>query len=197
MIYKKMLAIMSDISAIGKNEKNRVQGFNFRGIDAVYNELHNLMAKHGVFSTPEVMADSYTERQSKNGGNLIFRILTIKYTFYAEDGSNVQCTVIGEGMDSADKAASKAMSIAHKYALTQVFCIPTKEQKDPDYESHPDSVPVKPDTKLVDEWYTSFLGCETITDLQEAFPAAIKSATTTMSKAAIVIAKDIRKKELA
>ena len=48
----------------------------------------------------------------------------------------MQATVVGEGMDSGDKAANKAMAIAHKYALLQTFCIPTEEQKDPDAETH-------------------------------------------------------------
>ena len=59
----------------------------------------------------------------------------IKYTFYAEDGTFVTAVVIGEGMDSGDKATNKAMSIAFKYALFQIFCIPTEEMADPDSES--------------------------------------------------------------
>ena len=67
---------------------------------------------------------------SQKGGTLIYSICRIKYTFYAEDGSNVSAVVIGEGMDSGDKATNKAMSIAFKYACFQVFCIPTEEMKD-------------------------------------------------------------------
>lgn len=39
-------------------------------------------------------------------------------------------------MDSGDKASNKAMAIAYKYALFQVFCIPTEEMTDPDGESY-------------------------------------------------------------
>jgi hypothetical protein len=70
---------------------------------------------------------------------LIYSICTIKYTFYAEDGSSVSATVIGEGMDSGDKATNKAMSIAFKYACFQVFCIPTEEMKDPDADTPEES----------------------------------------------------------
>jgi hypothetical protein len=92
-----------------------------------------LMAKHKVFTMPNVIDSKTEERKTSKGGNLIYRILTIEYTFYAEDGSNVKAVVIGEGMDSGDKAANKAMSVAHKYALFQALCIATKE--DPDKES--------------------------------------------------------------
>ncbi len=39
-------------------------------------------------------------------------------------------------MDSGDKSANKAMSAAYKYALMQVFCIPTDEPKDTENETH-------------------------------------------------------------
>jgi hypothetical protein len=64
--------------------------------------------------------------------------LKIQYRFYADYGSSVEAVVIGEGMDSGDKASNKAMSIAHKYAFFQVFCIPTEEvaASDPDNYTH-------------------------------------------------------------
>jgi hypothetical protein len=136
LIYSKMIAINRNIEAIGKNEVNQMQRFNFRGIDTVYNEVHDIMANEGVFNVPEVIEDRTEERKSKSGGALIYRILKMRYTFFAEDGSSVQAVVIGEGMDSGDKASNKAMAIAHKYALLQAFCIPTSDTKDPDAESH-------------------------------------------------------------
>ena len=35
-------------------------------------------------------------------------------------------------MDTGDKASNKALSIGLKYAMLQVFCIPTEDEKDPD-----------------------------------------------------------------
>ena len=136
LIYKKIAAILADSDAIGKDRINNQQGFRFRGIDDVYNSLHPILAKHGVFSTTTVLEDRTEERQSARGGTLIYRILKVQFTFYAEDGSFVQSVVIGEGMDSGDKASNKAMAIAHKYALLQLLAIPTEDAKDPDAESH-------------------------------------------------------------
>ena len=144
-IYKSISAIMADIGYINKNRKNTQQGFKFRGIDDVYNALHAILAKHKVFTVPEVLDERTEERKTQKGGNLIYRVLKIKYTFYAVDGSSVSCFVIGEGMDSGDKAGNKAMAVAHKYALLQTFCIPTEEEKDPDAETPPQSEP-KPKT---------------------------------------------------
>jgi hypothetical protein len=141
LIYKAIADAMEDVGAIGKDKRNDQQRFNFRGIDDVYNKLHRVMAKHRIFTAPEVIQTQSQERQTKSGGTLIYRILTITYHFYTVDGSSVAVTVIGEGMDSGDKASNKAMSIAHKYALFQLFMIPTQEVVDPDAESPPPSKP--------------------------------------------------------
>jgi hypothetical protein len=134
-IYQAIPKIASEVGAIGKDRSNDVQHYKFRGIDDVYNALNALMAKHGVFTVPKVLEHAREERPSKSGGILIWTILKIEYTFYADDGSNVVVVVIGEGMDSGDKSANKAMSVGHKYALLQVFNIPTEEPKDPENDS--------------------------------------------------------------
>lgn len=135
-IYGAISAIMNDIGAIGKTSKNQQQGFMYRGIDAVMNALNPAFIKHKVFVVPEVLEMTREERTTKSGTALIYTMARVRYTFYAEDGSNVQAVVIGEGMDSGDKSCNKAMSIAYKYACFQVFCIPTEEFKDPDGESY-------------------------------------------------------------
>ena len=140
-IFKAIADTMNDVSAVGKNSKNEKQNYNFRGIDAVMNALHPAMVKNRIFVVPEVLDQQREERQSKNG-KLIYSICKIKYTFFADDGSNISATVIGEGMDSGDKATNKAMSVAFKYACFQVFCIPTEDMTDPDAETSPPSVPV-------------------------------------------------------
>ena len=135
-IYESISSVMNDVGAIGKNTKNTQQGFMFRGIDAVMNALQPALIKNHIFVVPEVLEQTREERITEKGKTLIYSICRIKYTFYAEDGSNISAVVIGEGMDSGDKATNKAMSIAFKYACFQVFCIPTEEMKDPDEECH-------------------------------------------------------------
>ena len=135
-IYQAIIGVMSDIGVIGKEKKNAQQGFKYRGVDDVMNALQPVMVQHGLFVVPEIIDQKREERQTNRGGNLIYSVCTVRYTFYANDGSSVQCVVVGEGMDSGDKATNKAMSIAFKYACFQVFCIPTEEMKDPDAEVH-------------------------------------------------------------
>lgn len=136
-IFQAMNQIMTEVGPISKARRNEKQGYMFRGIDDVYEALQQVMAKHGVFTTSKILSFNSEERSSKSGSAQISRVLHIQYTFYsAVDGSSVTTEVIGEGFDSGDKASNKAMSVAHKYALLQAFCIPTNEAKDPENDSH-------------------------------------------------------------
>jgi len=135
-IFKAIPAMLASIGYIGK-DKECTQGarFKFRGIDDVYNAIHPLLAEHRVFPTAKILDKVFSERESKSGGCLTFTKLTVEYTFHAEDGSSVTTEAVGEAMDSGDKSCNKAMSVAYKYALFQLLCIPT-EAVDPDSEVH-------------------------------------------------------------
>jgi len=134
-IFTRIPAIMREIPAVPKDRNNDQQHYKFRGIDEVYNLIHPIMAKHGVFMTSKINGDKTTERPSKSGGVLITRAAVIMYTFWAEDGSSVSTEVLAEGMDSGDKAANKAMSVGQKYAILQMFLVPTDEPKDPEIDT--------------------------------------------------------------
>jgi hypothetical protein len=135
-IYQSIANIMTEVSAIGKNNKNAQQGYNFRGIDDLYNAIHPLFARNGVFITSDVVGNNREERTTAKGGLLLYTILRVKFTFYAIDGSSVFSIVEGEAMDSGDKSTNKAMSAALKYALMQMLLIPTEELKDADKDTY-------------------------------------------------------------
>jgi hypothetical protein len=121
---------MASVGSIGKDRRNPQQGYQFRGIDDIYNALNSALSEHGVFTVPKVLDIKREERPAKSGGILIYTILTVSYTFFASDGSSVEAVTIGEAMDSGDKSSNKCMSAAQKYAFLQVFSIPTEEPKD-------------------------------------------------------------------
>ena len=140
LIFTQIPKALAEIGAIGKSKRNQQQGFMYRGVDDVYNAVNPVLAKFGLFMTAEVLEQTREERETAKGARLIYVVLKMRYRIYAADGSFVQTEVIGEGMDSGDKASNKAMSIAYKYALFQLLCIPT-ETVDPDAEVHPDVLP--------------------------------------------------------
>ena len=140
-IYQAITAAMGEIAPIAKEKRNKEQGFQYRGVDDVMNCLAPILVKHKIFIYPEVVEKQRQERQTSKGGTLLYSILTIKYHFATEDGSEICVTVVGEGMDSGDKASNKAMAVAFKYACLQMFCIPTEDIVDPDSETPPHSTP--------------------------------------------------------
>lgn len=142
-IYQAITKVMEEVGCVGKNQKNQQQGFMFRGIDAVMNAIYPALVRNKVFIVPEVLEHEREERKTKSGTNMIYSVCKIRYTFFAEDGSSISAVVLGEGMDTGDKATNKAMAIAFKYACFQVFCIPTEEMKEQD----PDSKTPEPSVK--------------------------------------------------
>jgi len=136
MIYKALAAVNKSIKAIGKDRTNQQQGFKFRGIDDVMNELHSLFAANEIIILQTVNEVNVTERTNQRGTALFYVRINVTYHFTHSDGSMADVTVTGEAMDSGDKATTKALSIALKYALLQMFLIPTEDEKDPDAQTH-------------------------------------------------------------
>ena len=151
-IYGAIANVMKDVGAVGKSDKNDYDKYMYRGIDAVMNALNPAMVKNHVFVTPCILESHREERSNKQGNVMVYSILTVKYTFYTDDGSCVECTVIGEAMDRSDKSTNKAMSAAFKYACFQTFCIPTEEMIDSESESldMPEDKKAPRETKKVD-----------------------------------------------
>lgn len=143
-IYETIPRIMADMEAVGKNNYNQQQKFKFRGIDDVMNAMNPVLVKHHVFTVPEVLEQTREHRTTTSGAQLNYSLLKMRFSFYAPDGSHVDAVTMGEGMDSGDKASNKAMAIAYKYALFQVFCIPTEDMDDPDGDTPPENKPEKP-----------------------------------------------------
>lgn len=138
-VYKSINSVQADLAKIGisKDSKNTMQGYNFRGIDAVYNALSPLLAKHNLCILPRVLDRECVERVTAKGGAIFYVTVKVDFDFVcAIDGSKHTIGTYGEAMDSADKATNKAMSAAYKYAAFQAFAIPTEGDNDADAHTH-------------------------------------------------------------
>ncbi len=138
-VYKAINAVQADLAKTGivKDRRNAQQGYNFRGIDDVYNALAPLLAKHGLCILPRILSRDSQERQTAKGGTLFYVTVEAEFDFVcAEDGSKHVVRTFGEAMDSGDKATNKAMSAAYKYAAFQAFAIPTESDNDADAHTH-------------------------------------------------------------
>ena len=138
-VYKAINAVQAELAQTGitKDRRNQQQGYNFRGIDDVFNALSPLLARHGLCILPRVTEHRQTERQTAKGGMLFYTVIKAEFDFVcAEDGSKHTVATIGEAMDSGDKSSNKAMSAAYKYAAFQAFAIPTEADNDADAHTH-------------------------------------------------------------
>lgn len=138
-VYEAISKVMSEVgkAGISKDRKNEQQGYKFRGIDDVYNALSGFLSGAGLCILPRVLKREVTERTTKNGGVLFYVVLDVEFDLVcAVDGSKHTVSVVGEAMDSGDKATNKAMSAAYKYACMEVFCIPTEGDNDADGKTH-------------------------------------------------------------
>lgn len=135
-IHQRIVAILEEMPAIGKNQKNEQQGFMFRGHDDVLNALNPLLAKHGVFVVPDVLQRETAQRTTSRGSVMFEVSLHVRYSFHGADGGEpVVASAWGEGTDMGDKATSKAMTMAFKSVLNQTFAISNAETADPDRQS--------------------------------------------------------------
>lgn len=138
-VYQKIAAVMAEMSkaGIGKFRRNQQQGYNFRGIDDVYNALSPILSAQRLVVLPRVVSRNQVERQTAKGGALFYTTVIVEFDFIsADDGSKHTVTTVGEAMDSGDKSSNKAQSAAMKYALLQTFTIPTEGDNDADATTH-------------------------------------------------------------
>lgn len=140
LIFKQIPLVMRKMKAIEKTQQARGSGggYNFRGIDDIYNTLHDILAECEVFSYPKRVENLTTEQIESARGTKGFRIVNhYTYVFQASDGSFLELESVGEAIDYGDKAHNKCASISHKYAFLQLFAIPTEDTlKDPDATTH-------------------------------------------------------------
>jgi hypothetical protein len=138
-VYQAINVVQRELVAegIGKDRRNQQQGYNFRGIDDIYNAVSPILAKSGLCILPRVLSRECVERQTQKGGTLFYVTVEVEFDFVAaEDGTKHTVKTYGEAMDSADKATNKAMSAAYKYAIMQAFAIPTEGDNDADATTH-------------------------------------------------------------
>jgi ERF superfamily len=209
-VYQAIAAVQAQMSreGISKDRKNQQQGYQFRGIDDLYNALAPALSSNGLVILPRMVKRESVERQSAKGGALFYVTVEAEFDFVAaEDGSKHTVRTFGEAMDSADKATNKAMSAAYKYAAMQAFCIPTEGDNDADSTTHevaarqeykqPEPKGLHPSN--LKAWLEEIKKSPDMMTLKSVFEKSVKEARTFNDKVAEEIlseSKDARKLEL-
>lgn len=136
-------AVMGDVTALGKNQRNNQQGFAYRGVDDVMNLVGPILRQHGVSIIPTVQSMESRDFTTKSGTLMHEVHVTVGYTIIGPGGDAIFGSAPGESADAGDKATPKAMSVAFRTFLLQSLCLPTNEP-DPDSETTERSVSKTP-----------------------------------------------------
>lgn len=160
-LVERLIEVKKEIGAVGKNDRNNAQGFNFRGIDAVINAVAGPFMKHGIVSYPAKVVSVKRGTGTTNGGKTMNTIDVIVQYAFTDGEDTLYFEAPGEAFDSGDKATPKAMSVAYRTALLQALNLPT-DDPDPDiysYQADVDAVPQRTDAEVIAE-------IQTFTDLE-------------------------------
>jgi hypothetical protein len=138
-VYSAIRAVIADLSlsGIAKRHLNDTSDYAYRGIDDIYNRLSPILARRRLCILPRMLERGQREHRGQ-GGQLLFSVW-VRAAFdlvSVQDGSVHTIEMFGEAMDEGDKATSKAMSAAYKYAAMQIFCIPLGGESDADAQTH-------------------------------------------------------------
>lgn len=152
-IYKRMLAIQSELATVAKNLTVSTGGkssYRAVGEKDILDAVKPLEQKYGVYSYPvdrDIVDSGEMEKQGSNGYSTISRYLRIRtvYRFVNIDNPDEHLDIMSyaDGIDTGDKATGKAMTYCDKYALMKAYKISTGE--DPDQKASEEYTAVKKD----------------------------------------------------
>ncbi len=128
LVHEGLVRVMKALTPIAKEGAAGVN-YKFRSIDAVFNQLHVLLADNGLWLRPVVLDDWQINlipgTKDRQQGQALFRV---ELFACAEDDSTHSLGIgLAQSHDYGDKAAYQAQQNAVKYILIEAFAIPTDE----------------------------------------------------------------------
>ena len=130
-IHTAILAVMGEVGYVTKSRTPNLT-YSFAGEAALIAALRPAMVDHGIYmmvlQVAEIRRETYTTRSGTPMLNTFVNAV-IRFT-HAPSGTWIDVMATGEGSDTGDKSANKAMTGAYKYALRQTFCIETGDDPD-------------------------------------------------------------------
>lgn len=130
-IYQAINAVMQQVGYVQK-QRNQNLNFSFAGEAALIAALRPWMVEYGITVFPAGIRD-FTMTTFTTAKGTTMNHAVGKYAFHfhhAESDTGFDVEVTGEGMDTSDKAANKALTGAYKYAIRQTFMIETGDDPD-------------------------------------------------------------------
>ena len=180
-------AVMDEVRHVTKTGKAdpKQGGYKYASDADLLTALQPAMAKHGLAIFPSKVEQS--ESQHKYKSSVAYKVdLIVTYTLcHANSDQTATIQAPGCGIDGQDKSAYVAMTGAFKYALRQLFAVPTGD--DPEAGRHHNPAPQRPNSPaapLVDAgWPVNHA------DLRRAIGSAMDTGRWTRQEIAAALGK--------
>lgn len=129
-IHEAINAVMQDVGYVKKSKAANLN-YTFAGEAALIAALRPSMVENGIYMTvshvSEIRRENYT---TAKGTPMVNTVIHAQVKFIHTSGDSITVEAVGEGSDSGDKSANKAMTGLYKYAMRQTFCIETGDDPD-------------------------------------------------------------------
>ncbi len=129
-IHEAINKVMDEVGYVKKSKAANLN-YSFAGEAALIAALRPAMVENGIFMSVakvhQITRENYT---TKNGTAMVNTVIHATVRFSHTSGDSIEVEAVGEGSDSGDKSANKAMTGLYKYALRQTFCIETGDDPD-------------------------------------------------------------------
>lgn len=130
-VYEAINAVMAEVGYVQK-QKSAGLNYSYAGEAALIAAVRPHLVQYGLVIYPSGVRELKTETYTTSKGSVMNRTMGIfAFTFaHAPSNTSFSVEVLGEGADSGDKSANKAMTGALKYAWRQTFGIETGDDPD-------------------------------------------------------------------
>lgn len=129
-IHEAINKVMDEVGYVKKSKAANLN-YSFAGEAALIAALRPAMVENGIYMSVSkvnnITRENYTTAKGTAMVNTVIHA-TVKFTHTS--GESIEVDAVGEGSDSGDKSANKAMTGLYKYALRQTFCIETGDDPD-------------------------------------------------------------------
>ena len=129
-LHAAILAVKKRVPYLQKTES---KGLGYRAMmsDDLLEKIAPVLVEEGLTIHPEdIEVVSTSHYTTKSGTVMQSRIYKVTYAITHASGASRPSVAIGEASDTGDKASSKAMTIARKYAIAHAFTIETGDDPD-------------------------------------------------------------------
>ena len=123
-LYRKLAAVMGEVSRVPKNGWNAHFKYNFATESDIKDVIRPLLAAQNIALIADMVSLSQDGKRT---------LVEMEFTFACGDtGATISKRFWGEALDNADKGINKAATFAEKYFLINFFMISTGEDPDGD-----------------------------------------------------------------